>query len=160
MKNVTSLPSTEVNETPLLWCGSAGVAHGLLFVWCQWAHCYTLTSTSTETLNPGSSTQTQSLQIKPTLHGTSVYWWHRWDNACRACNRTRYYLLVTCASEGVLDRMRWVSALLAAEVPLAGGVARATGHPGSVLAGCCYFTDQRPFSLTRTTWDETGKKKF
>lgn len=47
------------------------------------------------------------------------------------------------ASEGVLDRMWWVSALLAAEAPLAGGVARATGHPGSVLAGFCSFTDQR-----------------
>lgn len=48
------------------------------------------------------------------------------------------------ASEGVLDRMWWVSALLAAEAPLAGGVARAAGHPGSVLVGrCCCFTDRR-----------------
>lgn len=52
-------------------------------------------------------------------------------------------LLVARAAEGVLDRMWWVSALLAAEVPLAGGVARATGHPESVQAGCCCFTDQR-----------------
>lgn len=44
----------------------------------------------------------------------------------------RIYLLVPCAGEGVLDRMWWVSALLAAEAPLAGGVARAAGHPGSV----------------------------
>lgn len=57
--------------------------------------------------------------------------------------REGFYLLVACAGEGVLDRMWWVSALLAAEAPLAGGVARATGHPGSVLAGCCCFTDQR-----------------
>lgn len=41
------------------------------------------------------------------------------------------YLLVACGAEGILDRVRWVTALLAAEVPLAGGVARATGHPGS-----------------------------
>lgn len=46
-------------------------------------------------------------------------------------------LLVSCSSEGVLDRVGWVSALLAAEAPLAGGVARATGHPSLVLAGCC-----------------------
>lgn len=50
-------------------------------------------------------------------------------------------LLVACAGEGVLDRMWWISALLAAEAPLAGGVARATGHPCAVLAGCCCFTD-------------------
>lgn len=62
-------------------------------------------------------------------------------NVCS--NTTRFYLLVPCAGEGVLDRMWWVSALLAAEAPLAGGIARATGHPGSVLAGCCYFTDHR-----------------
>lgn len=56
----------------------------------------------------------------------------------------RFYLLVARAGEGVLDRMWCVSALLAAEAPLAGGVARATGHPGAVLAGCCCcFTNQR-----------------
>lgn len=52
-------------------------------------------------------------------------------------DKTRFYLLVACAGEGVLDRMGWVSALLAAEAPLAGGIARATGHPSLVLAGCC-----------------------
>lgn len=46
----------------------------------------------------------------------------------------RLYLLVAHAGERVLDRMGWISALLAAEAPLAGGVARATGHPGSVQA--------------------------
>ena len=53
------------------------------------------------------------------------------------------YLLVTCGAEGVLDRVWWVAALLAAEAPLGSGVARATGHPGSVLsrAGFC-CTDQ------------------
>lgn len=55
----------------------------------------------------------------------------------------RSYLLVARAGEGVLDRMWWVSALLAAEAALAGGVARATGHPCSVLTGCCCFTNQR-----------------
>ena len=50
--------------------------------------------------------------------------------------------MVACVGEGVLDRVGWISALLAAEAPLALGVARATGHPGSVLAGCRYFTDQ------------------
>lgn len=59
------------------------------------------------------------------------------------CSNTRFYLLVARAGEGVLDRMRWVSALLTAEAPLAGGIARTTGHPGSVLASCCYFTDKR-----------------
>ena len=54
-----------------------------------------------------------------------------------------FYLLMACASKGVLDRVRWISALLAAEAPLARGVARATGHPGSVLAGYCCFTDQK-----------------
>lgn len=39
------------------------------------------------------------------------------------CSNTRFYLLVARASEGVLDRMWWVSALLAAEAPLAGGIA-------------------------------------
>ncbi len=55
----------------------------------------------------------------------------------------KFHLLVARAGEGVLDRMWWISALLAAEAPLAGGVARATGHCGSVLAGCCCFTGQR-----------------
>lgn len=52
-------------------------------------------------------------------------------------NRTGLYLLVSRSSEGVLDRVGRVSALLAAEAPLAGGVARATGHPSLVLASCC-----------------------
>lgn len=53
------------------------------------------------------------------------------------------YLLVACGAEGVLDRVWWVAALLAAEAPLGRGVARATGHPGSGLsrAGFC-CTDQ------------------
>lgn len=59
-------------------------------------------------------------------------------------NRTGLYLLVSRSSEGVLDRVGWVSALLAAEAPLTGGVARATGHPSLVLASCCgWVTDQR-----------------
>lgn len=43
--------------------------------------------------------------------------------------------MVASAGEGVLDRMWWVPALLAAEAPLAGGVARATGHPGFSASG-------------------------
>lgn len=59
------------------------------------------------------------------------------DKEASLKNRAGLYLLVSCSSEGVLDRVGWVSALLAAEAPLAGGVARATGHPSLVLAGCC-----------------------
>lgn len=36
--------------------------------------------------------------------------------------------LLLVAAEGVLDIVLWVAALLTAEAPLAGRVARATGH--------------------------------
>lgn len=40
------------------------------------------------------------------------------------------YLLVPGCAEGVLNGVGWVPALLTAEAPLAGGIPRATGHPG------------------------------
>lgn len=72
------------------------------------------------------------------------------------CRRKLFYLLVARAGEGVLDRMCWVSALLVAEAPLGGGVARAAGHPGSVLAAAADSeTLARPCLEKQTTCSKT-----
>ena len=76
---------------------------------------------SSDPLTDCTMEQYETLKMPEILSGVKAIL--NYDNSNICSNITRLYLLVSCAREGILDRMRWVSTLLAAEAPLAGGIA-------------------------------------